>query len=196
MSKNQKKKRRMEAAQRKAWMKRRSTQYGAKPHGVMFYDVTLLFGTMYSLRQHDSSRIGREAVALFTGILDAASGIDVTERLPVMDLSLDWTSRTGTAALATFLWQDMPVTTSALLSGVDPAEDHMVAMSLQNGLLGLCQDTPFKPGFYLPNAEERPLLATFIVPNPLVPPEVVRMVGDAETCLAAAFFEKVLRGNK
>lgn len=198
MSRNPNKKRRTQEAYRKAWLKRHEPRHGTEPHGVMFYDVTLTFGgSMGSIRRYDSGAVHGESVALFASILEANQGPEFTVPLPVMDLSLRWTSMTGDAALATFLWHGMPVTTSALLSGRDPAEDQKVAVSLQDHLvLKLCKGTPLEPGFYLPNAVERPLLATFIVPNPFVPQEVVATVGAGETCLAAAFFEKALGKNK
>ena len=197
MSRNSNQKHREEEARRKAWMKRHSARVEAGSQGVKFYDVTLTFdGSMVSMRQYDSSAVDRKSVALFTAILEAGKSVDFTEPLPVMDLSLHWTSMTGTAAMATFLWHGMPVTTSALLSGTEPAEDQKVAASLQRDLiLRLCQGSPFEPGFYLSNANERPLLATVIIPNPLVPPEVLAAVSAGETCLAAAFFGKVLAGN-
>jgi hypothetical protein len=198
MSRNRHNKRRREQRRHNRWLKRHSSRHGVTPHGVKFYDVTLTFqGSVASIRQYDSSAVHRASVALFASILEAGQGVDFTVPLPVMDLSLRWTSMTGTAATATFLWRNLPVTTSALLSGVDPAEDDILAAGLQKHLiLQMCHETPFEPGFYLPNAVERPLLATVIVPNPLVPPEVLAAVGAGETCLAAAFFEKILVGSK
>ena len=192
MSKNRNENRREEEGERKAWIRRHAAYGSAKTRAVKFYDVTLTFGgSLFSMRQCDSSSVDRESVALFTRMFMTRERVDITVPLPVMDLSVHWTSMKGTAAIASFLWRGIPVTTSALLSGIDLAEDRIVAEALQELVLRLCGGTAFEPSFYLLNANERPLLATYIVP-PLVTPRVVTTVSDAETCLAAAFFEKVL----
>jgi hypothetical protein len=161
---------------------------------VLFHDVTLEAGDLVSRRVHDTGTLAPEAVRVFTKML-RVGGDHFRKTIPVPGLGrleLSWTSETRGAAMATF-WSGgkHPLTTSALLSGLDPAADAEAAQALQGLALQLFRGTPIEPGFSLRAIAERPLIASLIVPALEVHPDLA-IVADMETCLAAAFFLEVL----
>jgi hypothetical protein len=159
---------------------------------VIFHDVTIVGGSVYSRRTHDTTALTPAAVAVFRGMLEHHGAVFLAP-LPVRGLErieLAWT-RPGCAALATFWDGEGPVTISALAPGRDPADDEQVLAALQDLVVRFFGDSPVEPGFELLSLAERPLLATMPIPRPAVAKDL-GLIADAETCLAAAFFQEVL----
>jgi hypothetical protein len=162
---------------------------------VLFHDVTITAtGDLRFRRTRDSATLRPAAVEFFRHLLDR-HGEDFRVPLPVaglehIELSLTWA---GTAALATFWSRGEPVTTSALMPGVDAEHDREALDGLQFLVMGLSGDSPTEPRFDLLSLTERPLLAT--VPIPAAPSPDMATIADAETCLAAAYFLAVFGGD-
>jgi hypothetical protein len=161
---------------------------------LIFHDVTIdATGSAGPRRTHDSATIRPAAVEVFRDLVER-HGEDFRVPLPVeglehIELAL---TRAGTTALATFWVGGAPVTTSALLPGINPEDDREVLELLQSLVVLFVGDSPVEPGFDLLSLSDRPLLVR--VPFPLPPPPGLGlgMIADAETCLAAAFFLSVL----
>jgi hypothetical protein len=157
---------------------------------VIFHDVTISIGSVYSRRTHDSAALVPGAVEFFRSILDR-SGPNFREPLPDRQLAhieLQWT-RQGTAAAATFWSRGAPVTTSALAPGLDAGDDETALRAIQELLvLRFHGDSATEPGFDLLTIAERPLLATVPIPVPSAGSIDLALIADMETCLAAAFF--------
>jgi hypothetical protein len=158
---------------------------------LIFHDVTIRLGSVASRRTHDSRTLRPAAVEIFRDLVER-HGEDFRVGLPVkglehIELSL---TRSGTAALATFWSRGEPVTSSALVPGIDPRDDRQMLEGLQSLILCLCGDSPAVPGFDLLTIPDRPLLAT--VPIPATPSPDIGIIADAKTCLAAAFFLHVI----
>jgi hypothetical protein len=161
---------------------------------LIFHDVTLdAAGTIRSRRTHDSAQLLPADVEIFRDLFERhGEGFRVplpVEGLEHIELAL---TRSGTTALATFWVRSAPVTTSALLPGINPEDDREVLKLLQSLVVQFFGDSPTEPGFDLLALSDRPLLVT--VPPPLPPPPGLDMgtIAEAETCLAAAFFLSVL----
>jgi hypothetical protein len=158
---------------------------------MIFHDVTIVIGSTYSRRTHDTATLVPAAVEVFRSLLER-HGDAFRVRLPVRGLELQWT-REGSGALATFWSRNVPVTTAALAPGQDAAVDRAVLDSLQQLVMRFHGDSPEEPGFDLLSIADRPLLATLPIPVPAVAPSPdMGVIADAETCLAAAFFLEVL----
>jgi hypothetical protein len=154
---------------------------------MTLHDVTIVIGSVVSRRTRDTASIAPAAIEVFRSLLDSRGG-HFRVPLPVRGLEhleLHW-DRHGTGALATFWSRGAPVTTSALASGLDAADDLAVLGSLQELVIRFHGDSPNEPGFDLLSIEDRPLLATLPIPAPPCPD--MGVIADAETCLAAAFF--------
>ena len=159
---------------------------------LIFHDVTLdAAGTIRSRRTHDSATLRPAAVEIFRDLFERhAEALPVplpVEGLEHIELAL---TRSGTTALATFWVRSAPVTTSALLPGINPEDDREVLELLQDLVVRFFDDSPVEPGFDLLSLSDRPLLVT--VPLPLPPRPDLGTIAEAETCLAAAFFLSVL----
>jgi hypothetical protein len=158
---------------------------------LRFHDVTIRFGSVASRRTHDSATLRPAAVELFRDLIER-HGEEFRVALPGkglehIELAL---TRVGTTAVATFWSRGAPVTTSALVPGLDAGDDRQALEGLQSLILCLCGDSPAEPGFDLLTIPDRPLLAT--VPIPAPPDPDMGIIADAETCLAAAFFLSVI----
>ena len=159
---------------------------------LIFHNVTLdAAGTIRSRRTHDSATPPPAAVEIFRDLFER-HGENFRVPLPVeglehIELAL---TRPGTTALATFWARGAPVTTSALLPGINPEDDREVLELLQGLVVRFFDDSPVEPGFDLLALSDRPLLVT--VPVPLPPSPDLGTIAEAETCLAAAFFLSVL----
>jgi len=159
---------------------------------LIFHDVTLdAAGNIRSRRTHDGTRLSPADVKIFRDLIER-HGEDFCVGLPVkgrehVELSL---TRYGTAALAASWSRGEPVTTSALVPGIDPTDDRQALEGLQSLILCLCGDCPAEPGFDLLTIPDRPLLVT--VPIPAPQSLDMGVITDAETCLAAAFFLYVI----
>ena len=159
---------------------------------LIFHDVTLdAAGNIRSRRTHDSARLLPADVEIFRDLFERhGEGFRVplpVEGLEHIELAL---TRCGSTALATFWVRDVPVTTAALIPGIDPDEDHEILEQLQSLVVRFFDDSPIEPGFDLLALSDRPLLVT--VPVPLPPSPDLGTIAEAETCLAAAFFLSVL----
>ena len=159
---------------------------------LIFHDVTLdAAGNIRSRRTHDSAQLLPADVEIFRDLFERHGG-SFHVPLPVkglehIELAL---TRSGSTALATFWVRDVPVTTAALIPGIDPDEDHEILEQLQSLVVRFFDDSPIEPGFDLLALSDRPLLVT--VPLPLPPSPDLGTIAEAETCLAAAFFLSVL----
>jgi hypothetical protein len=158
---------------------------------ISFHDITIdATGGLRCRRVHDSATLLPATVAIFRDLIER-QGEEFRVPLPVevpdhVELAL---TRAGSAALATFWARGAPVTTSALVPGIDPTDDRRALEGLQSLILCLCGDCPGEPGFDLLTIPDRPLLATVPIPPP--GPDL-GTIADAETCLAAAFFLHVM----
>ena len=162
---------------------------------LIFHDVTLdAAGTIRSRRTHDSATLRPAAVEIFRYLIERhGEGFRVplpVEGLEHIELAL---TRCSSTALATFWVRDVPVTTAALIPGIDPDEDREILEQLQSLVVRFFDDSPVEPGFDLLSLSDRPLLVT--VPVPLPPSPDLGTIADAETCLAAAFFLHVIRDH-
>jgi hypothetical protein len=159
---------------------------------VQFHDFTISSdGRSRSTRVHDSERLEPLAVAVFRRMLERGGDVfreDVP--VPVPGVQLHWTSEHPSAALATFWHGGVPVTTSALLRGIDPEADSVTVGLLQAMIEDLCGQCGITAKAALLVINERPVIASYIIPNPRVDREVLGLVADMETCLAAAFFTR------
>jgi len=159
---------------------------------LIFHEVILdAAGTIRFRRTHDSAQLLPAAIEIFRDLIERhGEGFHVPlpiEGLEHIELAL---TRSGSAALASFWVRDAPVTTSALVPGLDPGEDREVLAQLQSLVMHFVGDSPVEPGFDLLSLPDRPLLAT--VPTPAPPSPDLGTIAEAETCLAAAFFLSVL----
>jgi hypothetical protein len=157
---------------------------------MKFFDYTILAGSSHSRREHESTGLVREAVAVFARMLEQGGQHFKSPVPPVPDFVLSVT-RHRTVALATFFHRGTPVTTSALVPGRDPDDDREVIAGLQKMLTGMFHGTPMEPGFDMAAIRERPAIFSAVLATAaLAGPEATGMVADMETCLAAAFFEE------
>jgi len=159
---------------------------------LIFHDVTLdAAGNIRSRRTHDSATLRPAAVEIFRYLIERhGEGFRVplpVEGLEHIELAL---TRSGTTALATFWARGAPVTTSALLPGINPEDDREVLELLQDLVVRFFDDSPVEPGFVL-SLSDRPLLVTVPLPLPIPPGLDMGRIADAETCLAVAFFLSV-----
>ncbi len=94
-------------------------------------------------------------------------------------LELAFDSESEGAALATFWKGKVPITTSALVAGLE------VLRGIQSLILQLTRPHGTEPTFDVLAIDLRPL----VVSVPIAPDrEALQVVADAETCLAAAWF--------
>ena len=161
---------------------------------LIFHNVTLdAAGTIRSRRTHDSATFRPAAVEIFRYLIERhGEGFRVplpVEGLEHIELAL---TRSGSTALATFWVRDVPVTTAALVPGIDPDEDREVLAQLQSLVVRFFGDSPIEPGFDLLALSDRPLLVTVPLPFPVPPGLDPSTIAAAETCLAAAFFLAVI----
>lgn len=155
---------------------------------MLIHDITIEAGAIRSRRQKDTVELRPAAVEVFRDLLER-HGEHFRVPLPVRGLEhleLHW-DQYGAGAPATFWSRGAPITTSALASGHDAADDWAVLAALHDLMLQFFRDSPFEPSFVLLDVAERPLLATLPIPAPTICPDI-GIIADAETCLAAAFF--------
>jgi hypothetical protein len=161
---------------------------------MIYHDITIqLDGRQRSQRQHESTALVRGAVEVFRYMLETGTA---NFRRPMAHkdftrIQLQWTQETWSAAVATFWVGQIPLTTSALASGRDAAADQEVLRAAQGLVLKFFGDSPVEPAFDLLRIEERPVIASVVLPVPLSLHEDLGLVADMETCLAAAFFESL-----
>jgi hypothetical protein len=127
------------------------------------------------------------AVELFRGMLVRSHGFKA--RVPrTTGYELSWNS-SGLAAIATFWYRLIPVTTSVLLAGGGPTAEEEVIREFQGLVIRIHRDTPVEPAWDLAGIVERPMIASLILPSAYAAgQEAVGMIADMETCLAAAYF--------
>jgi hypothetical protein len=156
---------------------------------MIFHDFTLAAdGHIRSQRRHESGSLAVDAVAVFAGML-RTGGHCFRGAIPVpafSDIELHWTQESDDAAVATFLEDDAPVTTSALLKGVSSGADSDALIALQDLIQQLGRGVL---GHDVISIEERPAIVS--VPFAMSPR--LPIIADMETCLAAAYFDIVLR---
>jgi len=143
-------------------------------------------------RVHETDNLAAGAVEIFSSLLENR-GESFLTHLPVPDLeylALQWTARDG-AAIATFFANNEMSTTSILLPGKNPETDAKMIRELQKVIIQATHDTPNEPGFDLMFIQQRPALITVPWPNSNVNPDDLMLIADAETCLAAAYFESL-----
>lgn len=154
---------------------------------MLFHDVTIVVGSTFSRRKHDSAGLKPAAVEVFRDLLER-HGAAFRAPLPVRGLKhieLQWTQE-GTAALATFWSHGEPITMSAIVPGLVAEDDRQVLAMLQQLVMELHGNSPLEPAFDVLKIADRPLLATLLIPRPF-PHRDTAVIADAETCLAAAF---------
>lgn len=164
---------------------------------MIYHDVTVtLRGQKLSRRTHESDRLVKAAVEVFRDML-GRHGPAFREPIPhaaFAHVQLQWTSEEAClgCALATF-WRGAGkgglLTTSALVSGRDPAADKAVLQHLQSTLCQILRRSGVEPAIDLLSLGERPLIAS--IPFPQSSAKAMgdlAVVADMETCLAAAFF--------
>jgi hypothetical protein len=164
---------------------------------MIFHAITIdAIGNRRSRRTHDSATIPPAAVEVFRALLER-HGEDFRVPLPVaglkhIKLAL---ARAGSTALATFWSRRAPVTTSALVPGIDPDEDREVLAHLQALVVQFFGDSPIEPAFDMAAIADRPVLVTVPLPLPPQPHPDIGIITNAETCLAAAYFLAVIGGE-
>lgn len=155
---------------------------------MRFYDYTIVAGEPWSRREHDSMAMVRRAVAIFGRMLDA-HGTSFREAIPYSQgYELQWTLYGSGAALATFWFGGVPVTSSLLFAGVDPDSEcemlERVEGLLQTGGAAAGAGQPLRA------ITERPVILTIVLPSAIgAGQEAIGIIADMESCLAAAFFE-------
>lgn len=150
------------------------------------YTVSRL-GEILSTRVHDTTRLLPAAVDVFRGLL-ARGGSSFDEPIPrYPDLRLRWTQPAERTAIATFWSGDVPLTTSALLGGIDPESDARACRAMAE-LLWTINDGVGMEAAPLDLVDaDRPLIASAVIElsrHPRLP-----LVAEMETLLAAAFFD-------
>jgi hypothetical protein len=166
---------------------------------VTFHGYTITpAGKLFSYRVHESGQLVRAAVAVFSRML--APGEEFRTRVPspgTAVIDLQWTARSG-AALATFYANDVPISTSLLLSGGDTEREHVALAAFQQLIEEFCERVALEPARDAEEVTDRPVILS--VPWPSSPLSVSRatedhesmeLVSDMKTCLAAAFFEQM-----
>lgn len=166
---------------------------------MIYHDVTIAaMGERRSHRTHDTARLAPEAVEVFAGML-ARHGPAFFEPIPIpafAHLSLRWTAALPGVALATFGRGDHPYTTSVLLAGTNPADEPAALRTVQglvNDLLRQLAPAGTEPGYDLAGVRERPVIASVVLPS-AVPGDDLQLIADMETCLAAAYITREMRG--
>jgi hypothetical protein len=159
---------------------------------MKFHDDTIGVGEKISQRVHDSTSLVPAAVQVFRDLLERF-GPHFKQPVPVIgdEYVLMFTCESAGCAVATFFWQGQPVTTSVLLFGGHAADEEKTLLAVQQMMSQIYRPFGVEPAFDLLSIVDRPLLATLMIPLPpgSVPPSAYAVIGDAETCLAAAFFE-------
>lgn len=159
---------------------------------MRFYDYTLIAGGTLSRREHESSSLGRGAVEVFRDMLEKHEN---SFRAPVPMANryiLMLSSENTGVALATFLYREIPITTSVLLSGKNSRDEAKAIEETQKMIVRMFQNTGMEPGWDLREIQERPVIVSLILPSAMAAGrEAVGMVADMETCLAAAYFEMI-----
>jgi hypothetical protein len=161
---------------------------------MIFHDVTIQIGSISSRRVHDTTTLVPAAVEIFRLMLEEG-GENFRVPMPVdgiEHIELNWT-QLGSAAVASFFSRGVPVTTSALASGLDDDDDRRAMAGVQSLVMHFYGDSPAEPGFDLSTYGDRPAIATLAIPVPVSPD--IQLIADMETCLAAAFFLSVLESE-
>ncbi len=169
-----------------------STPASDSTEDMKFHDYTIGVGDKVSGRVQDSTSLLPAAVEVFRDMLERF-GPDFKQPVPVIgnEYVLSFTSESEGCAVATFFWNQRPITTSVLLCGGHAIEEERMLLAVQRMLIQLYRQFGVEPAFDLLAIADRPLLASVMIPLPLstIPPSVYGLIGDAETCLAAAFFQ-------
>ena len=161
---------------------------------MQFHDLAVdATGDWRSQRTRDSATLRPAAVEIFRDLIER-HGEDFRVPLPVaglghIELAL---TRAGSTALATFWSRGVPMTTSALVPGIDPDEDREVLAHLQSLVMRFFGNSPVEPAWDMATIAERPVLVTVPLPLPPQPHPDIGLIAEAETCLAAAFFLSVI----
>src|SRR5262249_46516170 len=128
---------------------------------------------------------------IFRGLLEAGpffSNAPVPEAPP--GYALTWTLVGRGAAVATFSYLGLPVTTSALLGGVDPFAEADVTAQLQAMIARLFAGAPIEPDLGMAGITQRPAIASLLLPKAYAAGRhAVALIADLETCLMGAFLE-------
>jgi hypothetical protein len=155
---------------------------------MIFYDLAIGAGNRMPARQQDTAKLLPSAIDIFRELLEKNGPLFRVPLPTVEGLQLQWRTIQSGAAMATFWWHDMGVRSSGLVAGLDAEADSRCLESLQEML------TPAGPlapplGSDLLSVTERPLIASAVLPSGvLAEPEMLGLISDAETCLAAAYF--------
>jgi hypothetical protein len=159
-----------------------------------FFDYTIIAGSRRSRRVHESTALVLAAVEVFRDLLER-HGSEFRVPVPrVPEIELHWTDAGDGVAYATFYIAagNSPVTTSGLLTGRDSQAEAQVVQSLQSLIVQLHADTPLEPSWELTEITDRPVIVSLILPSTIVAgKKAIELVGDMETCLAAAYFESL-----
>ena len=103
------------------------------------------------------------------------------------DIELEWAAAPGGAAFAALFHENLPLSISVLLAGVDESADHQ--------MLGALRATVLEPVMgaeaeRVMEAPERPLMMTVLFPDA---PELIPTVQLLSTALASVFFRTMLQ---
>jgi hypothetical protein len=153
---------------------------------MIVHDYTLMANSQIrSHRIHDTTALVGPAVDVFTRMF--ANGQHFCKPIPQVEfehIELLWTEQNGNA-MATFKSRRKPATTSILFSGKN-REEESGFLSEVDEMLGVWGMPP--AGLTI---VERPLLVSIPWPILDIPTDDLRGIADMETCLAAAFFERL-----
>lgn len=155
---------------------------------VLWYEATTALGSILSRRVRTTGEIRPEAVAYFRRLIPAEPGEHDGPLADGLAIRLKL-SRAEGVMLAT--WNDPagPLATSVYLTGRNPdAERAVVRDVVKRLVVNLQRGTPSEPGYDLLHERDRPLVATVLIPREPVDSQAAGLIGDAESCLAAAYF--------
>lgn len=157
-------------------------------------EITITTGATLSRRERSAAEIAPEAIDYFAGLIRASPDGWRGPLAPSLAIDLDVTiDRAAGGALATWSDRDGPLVTAAYLSGADAEADGSLLRMIQRQLVYGLHRGAVEPGHDLTAETARPLVAAVVIPRPPGRPDDYMVVGDAESCLAAALFGGPLR---
>ena len=155
-----------------------------------FHDYTVSpTGKVSSCRLHDSADLAPEAVGVFAKMLEVSQEFRAVVPLPGRArIELDWSSE-GQVAGASFYADGRLLSTSLLLAGREHLETQVRA-AFQECIQAFCPNLAPEACREWQAVKDRPVI--FSVRCPTMDAESMELTADMETCLAAAFFTRML----
>lgn len=162
---------------------------------MRFHHFTIaLNGELAAKRQHQSRKLRPTTIETFKHWIKPSSP---AFRRPIpgpsyRHIELHWTANSADAAIATFYAHGVPLTCSALVTGIDPEADQAVQRGVQAIVASTLGGTAVEPSFDCMGVAERPAIISYNISSNLEAAADLKKIAELETLLAAAFFEIVL----